>query len=91
MQDLKQLVSSEIGIVSDDEIISALPVATAKLNRIIRREGDADGKRFEASYLAQLIAEYISVARFADEIEKINKKRRAAKKASAPKHISILA
>jgi len=46
-----------------DEISSALPLATAKLQRIISREGDANGERLKNSYLVQLVAEQVTQAR----------------------------
>ena len=46
-----------------DEISNALPLAAAKLQRIISREGDANGERLKNSYLMQLVAEQITQTR----------------------------
>lgn len=49
--------------VSDDEIVSVIPRVSAKLSRIIKREGDLDGYRLSEPYIAQLVAEEIRSSR----------------------------
>lgn len=46
-----------------EEIEKALPLATAKLQRIIKREGADNGERLKESYLLQLVSEQIREAR----------------------------
>lgn len=52
------------------EITEALPQAAAKLQRIIAREGDDDGKRLTEEYFIQLVFEQIRINRFAQECER---------------------
>lgn len=60
----RELVLMNTGCaVSDEEIICAIPKATQKLLRIIKREGDLDGYRFSEPYIAQLVAEQIRSSR----------------------------
>lgn len=49
--------------VSDDEIISVIPKVSAKLSRIIMREGELEGYRLSETYIAQLVAEEIRSSR----------------------------
>ena len=46
-----------------EEIEKALPLATAKLKRIISREGDDNGNRLKNSYLLQLVRDQIRETR----------------------------
>lgn len=56
----KSLVEHYLGRDIPSELIEeTLPTAKRKLDRIISREGDADGERLKPYYLAQLIAEAI--------------------------------
>ena len=70
MNDLKQLVESNLGTVTDLEIIEAVLPAFQKLIRIIAREGSDDGKRLTNNYFACLCAEIIILNRFAKSCEK---------------------
>jgi len=56
---LSAYVKKCIGSVSSMEIIRAIPAASRKLQRIIEREGDADGTRKKPEYFAILIADEI--------------------------------
>lgn len=58
-----------------DDIRRELPYCERKLNMIIEREGDADGRRRETRYLAQLIAEQIRANQYARQFVEINKER----------------
>lgn len=78
--DLTALVSMYVKNPTYLEIINSLKPATEKLERIIQREGDADGARLEPSYIAQLIAENIRSTRMTNKcMARYNEKRRAAK------------
>ncbi len=70
MNDLKQLVESKLGTVTDSEIIEAVLPAFQKLIRIIAREGSENGKRLTNNYLACLCAENIIENRFTKSCEK---------------------
>jgi len=62
------LITNEIGAsVSEDEIMAAIPPAMDKLQRIIQREGDAEGLRLRPQYIAHLVTEQIRSERFAAE------------------------
>ncbi len=77
--DLTALVSMYVKNPTYLEIINSLKPATEKLERIIQREGDADGARLEPSYIAQLIAENIRSTRMTNKcMARYNEKRRAA-------------
>lgn len=77
--DLTALVSMYVKNPTYSEIINSLKPATEKLERIIKREGDADGARLEPSYIAQLIAENIRSTRMTNKcMARYNEKRRAA-------------
>lgn len=76
---LTHLVSNYVENPSYVEIVSAVKPATEKLERIIKREGNAEGKRLSPEYIAQLIAEIISSNRITKKcIVRYNKKRRVA-------------
>lgn len=77
--DLTSLVAVYIDEPTYSELIRAIKPATEKLERIIEREGDADGARLEPSYIAQLIAENIRSTRMTNKcMARYNEKRRAA-------------
>lgn len=62
-------VRRKLGNVGDATIEAALPSAQEKLKRIIKREGDANGERLKAYYIAQLVVEAIeqsAMERFMD-------------------------
>lgn len=59
------------------ELSDALPLALRKLDLIIKREGDADGKRVEPKYLAMLIAETLRSQKFQRETWEKEKKHEA--------------
>ena len=46
-----------------DEWVEAWEAAWKKLDAIIRRQGDGDGKRYDVNYVAQLAAEEVSASR----------------------------
>lgn len=71
---LSDYVRRKLGNVSDATIEAALPSAQEKLERIIEREGDANGGRLKACYMAQLLVEKIQEA----EAESILTGRRTA-------------
>jgi len=50
---------------TEKDIERELPYCERKLKLIIEREGDADGKRLETRYLAQLIAEQLRANQYA--------------------------
>ncbi len=60
---LTDRVERQLGNVTGREIAEALPLAMNKLERIVAREGDADGERLKPYYIAQLVAEQIILAR----------------------------
>lgn len=60
---LADRVERQLGSVTGREIADALPLAMSKLERIVAREGDADGERLKPYYIAQLVAEQIISAR----------------------------
>lgn len=76
---MQNLVSRFVRDPTDQEIIDAIQPTTEKLQRIILREGDADGDRLKPSYIARLIAETIVSNRKSEEsIERYKEKRRVA-------------
>lgn len=76
---MQNLVSRFVRDPTDQEIIDAIQPTTEKLQRIILREGDADGDRLKPSYIARLIAETIISNRKSEEsIERYKEKRRVA-------------
>lgn len=63
---------------TEEQIKNELPYCERKLKLIIEREGDADGKRLEIRYLAQLIAEQLRANQYAlDFMAKNVQKERA--------------
>lgn len=67
MSNLKALAEIELGdSISDHEMKKAEQYARRKLDWIINREGDAQGKRRQPWYLAMLIAETVSQDRFSE-------------------------
>jgi transcriptional regulator with XRE-family HTH domain len=64
--------------VTEDEVIVAIPPVMEKLQRIIQREGDADGVRLKPQYIAKLIAEHIRNERFAAECQLRYMKKQSA-------------
>lgn len=76
---LFSLVSNYVSAPTFAEIALAILPAKAKLQRIIEREGVANGARFKPSYLAQLVAENIRSFRMTQKsFDSFNEKRRAA-------------
>lgn len=63
---LNQMIEHYLGskAICTEELTVAKATAENKLQRIIEREGDADGERLKPYYLAQLIAEAIRANRF---------------------------
>ena len=62
MSNISDYVRRKLGNVSDAAIEAALPSAQEKLERIIAREGDANGERLKPYYIAQLLVEKIQEA-----------------------------
>ncbi len=60
-----------------DDIKRELPYCLRKLNFIIQREGDGEGRRRETRYLAQLIAEQIRANQYAYQFAAISAKKGA--------------
>ncbi|MBQ2973381.1 MAG: hypothetical protein IJE19_03415 [Clostridia bacterium] len=80
---LSVLLQKELGYVpTDEEINSVFAEAYIKRERIIAREGDANGERLKLYYLASLIAEKI--------IEKKAQKKHSGTKARSTKSVSII-
>lgn len=67
-------VERQLGGVTGREIVTALPLAMDKLERIIAREGDDDGERLKPYYIAQLVAEQIRSDRAEVHFATTNKK-----------------
>lgn len=88
MKTLKDLVSSQIGDVSEAEIIKAFEPCSQKLMRIIQHEGDSEGTRLSSEYLSQLIAEHIISERASEYTEALYNSKRRVAQASTP-HITI--
>lgn len=69
MEHLSQKTATCLGDeFTTQEFDRALQYATDKLERIIAREGDADGARGLPEYLAHLIAEHILFSRMTTAI-----------------------
>lgn len=76
---MQNLVSRFVRDPTEQEIMDAIQPTTDKLQRIIQREGDADGERLKPSYIARLIAETIKANRRSEQcIERYKEKRRVA-------------
>ena len=56
--------------ITVDEYLEAFPIASAKRDRIIQCEGDADGERRKFGYFMQLVLEVIEAERFKKEVNK---------------------
>lgn len=82
--DLTALVSSYVESPTYEEIIAALKPAAKKLERIIKREGDAGGARCEPTYIAQLISEEIRSTRMVIKCMARYKEKRRIAEANAP-------
>lgn len=82
--DLTALVSSYVESPTYEEIIAALKPAAKKLERIIKREGDAGGARCEPTYIAQLISEEIRSTRMVIKCMARYKEKRCIAEANAP-------
>ena len=67
-------VERQLGGVTGREIVTALPLAMDKLERII----DDDGERLKPYYIAQLVAEQIRSARAEAYFAKANQKSAGA-------------
>lgn len=80
---LSDLLFKELGYVpSEEEINSVFAEAYIKRERIIAREGDANGERLKLEYLASLVAERI--------IEKQAQKKYSGTKARSTKSITLI-
>ena len=75
---LLSLVRKCIEDATQDEIMSAIPQAFLKLEHILEREGDMEGKRWDPEYLAQLVSEQIRDERAFSRSINIYKKRCSA-------------
>lgn len=64
------LVENEIGNVTANEILLAIPETVQKLVWIIENEGTAGGERLKAEYIAKIIAERITANRFIEKRKK---------------------
>lgn len=83
LEPLSDLLWKELGYVpTEDEINSVFAEAYIKRERIIAREGDANGERLKLYYLASLIAEKI--------IEKKAQKKYSGTKARSTKSLTII-
>lgn len=75
---LKQLTEEYYGDeIADDEWRQAKADSEVKLQRIIERQGDADGERTEPWYLAMLIAEEIRATRIMYETMVQNRQKKS--------------
>lgn len=92
MDDVKALTEKYLGMpITHEMFTEKLEAASQKLQRIITREGDANGTRLKPDYKAQLIAEaiisdslsYQCVKRFED------KKRAALKRTTLNANLII--
>lgn len=90
--DFKELVEQHYELpVTQAEIDEALPQAQRKLDWIISREGDLDGKRKEPTYLAILVGEIINMERFSRYcISKSEENRKAKIKESIQQNVEML-
>jgi len=70
--------------ITEEEIKEAVPLAIAKLNWIIEREGDANGERLKPHYLEQLIMEQVLQMRFSSYTQTQYKEKRNVAYANAP-------
>ncbi len=60
MADIKKMAQGFLGdIITDAEYVEALPRAEVKLSGIVEREGDLNGLRRKAGYMAQLVSEQV--------------------------------
>lgn len=66
MKTLSDLIKEQLPSVTQREILNAVAPTTQKLTRIISREGDADGARLTAPYIAMLMAEEIQMQRVSE-------------------------
>lgn len=83
LEPLTEFLEKELGYVpSDEEINSVFAAAYIKRERIIAREGDANGERLKLYYLASLIAEKI--------IENKAQKKHSGTKARSTKSVLII-
>lgn len=73
MTDIKRLIETKIGEVTDAEIIGAIEPTWRKLQYIISREGSDGGARFTYNYFASLCAENIIETRFTQRCRKSTK------------------
>ena len=86
---VSDIVIRKFADVTADELLNAVEPAINKLQRIISRQGDSDGKRLTTQYIAALICEEIGQARFSAECQEKYKKRCAAE-ATHLNHINII-
>jgi len=95
MQEVRQIAEALLGIPLPDMLWNVTAEqAKCKLERIIDREGDADGERKKPYYLAQLVVEAIRQEMFtamciADYEEKRNARAKAQGISEKQPHYSI--
>lgn len=83
LEPLSDFLHKELGYVpTDEEINSVFAEAYIKRERIIAREGDANGERLKLYYLASLIAEKIK--------EKKAQKKYSGTKARSTKSVTFI-
>lgn len=83
LEPLSNLLQKELGYIpTEEEINSVFADAYIKRERIIAREGDANGERLKLYYLASLIAEKI--------IEKKAQKKYSGTKARSTKSVTVI-
>lgn len=77
---------------TEKDIERELPYCERKLNLIIQREGDAEGKRLETRYLAQLIAEQLRANQYALDFmaKNVQKERARCTKQAYPRTVSTV-
>lgn len=85
MHDARRKAEASLGrAIGAEEWSAILPTAQNKLNRIISREGDADGERRKPYYLGCLVAEAIRASEFAAICEDFISAEVAKIKGTAP-------
>ena len=83
LEPLSDMLTKKLGYApTEEEINSVFADAYIKRERIISREGDANGERLELSYLASLIAEMI--------VEKKAQKKYSGTKARSTKTVTVI-
>lgn len=83
MDKIKALAEQYLGMpIMQEVFVEKLEAARQKLQKIIDREGDANGARLKADYMAQIVVEAIKSDLFAYQCVKLfeDKKRAALKR-----------